>query len=204
MTPPKAFGSMTGSSSMAARSRLAALGSRLSPSIDMTAVEGVVIGGLFGALQAGLVMSLYRTEMVYEIGGIVGLYSLNGGWYVLLALGVLFGIPFVAFVSGSINSFANTIIMLSSRSSALQKVLVPLLKRSALGVTCAGVGQLYGVGVGVLFQLVALPVWLRFVMGLSVPVPYLTVGGVIGVVAWALYGGAMGLVYGLILENSTG
>ena len=204
MTPPKAFGSMTGSSSMAARSRLAALGSRLSPSIDMTAVEGVVIGGLFGALQAGLVMSLYRTEMVYEIGGIVGLYSLNGGWYVLLALGILFGIPFVAFVSGSINSFANTVIMLSSRSSALQKVLVPLLKRSALGVTCAGVGQLYGVGVGVLFQLVALPVWLRFVMGLSVPVPYLTVGGVVGVVAWALYGGAMGLVYGLILENSTG
>lgn len=204
MTPPKTFASMVASSDMAVRSRLAALRSRVSPSIDTSAIEGIVIGGLFGALQAGLIMSLYRTEMIYEVGGIVGLYSLNGGWYVLLALGVLFGIPFVAFVSGSINSFANTVIMLSSRSSALQKVLVPLLQRSALGITCAGVGQLYGVAVGVLFHLIAMPVWLRLVMGLSVPVPYLTVGGIVGVVAWALYGGAMGLVYGLILENSTG
>ena len=189
---------------MAVRSRLASLRSSLSLDLSMNEIEGVVIGGLFGALQVGMILSLYRTEMVYEVGGIVGMYSLQGGWYVLLALGLLFGIPFVAFVSGSINSFANTVIMLSSRSSILQKMLVPLLQRSALGITCGGVGQLYGFAVGVVFHLIALPIWLRFVMGLSVPVTYLTLGGVFAVAAWTLYGGAMGLVYGLILENWTG
>jgi hypothetical protein len=189
---------------MAVRSRLSSLRSRLSLGLSMNEIEGVVIGGLFGALQVGFIMGLYRTEMTYEIGGIVGMYSLHGGWWVTMVLGVLFGIPFVAFVSGSINSFANSVIMLSSRSSILQKILVPLLQRAALGITCGGVGLLYGIGVGIVFQVIAMPIWLRFVMSVSVPVPYLTVGGVVGVAAWTLYGGAMGLVYGLILENSTG
>lgn len=185
---------------MAVRSQLSSLRSHLSVDLSVVEAEAVVVGGLFGAIQVGLVMSLYRTEMVYEIGGLVGAYSLHAGWYVLLLLGVLFGVPFVAFVSGSINTFANQVIMLSSRSTALQKVLVPLLKRSALGITCGGLGQVYGAGVGIVFHLIAMPVWLHFVMGLSVPVPYLTVGGLVGVIAWTLYGGALGLVYGLILE----
>jgi len=31
-------------------------------------------------------------------------------------------------------------------------------------------------------------------------IPNVTAGGLVGVVAWALYGGTLGLVYGLILE----
>jgi hypothetical protein len=191
---------------MSVRSRLSSFRSILTLGFDIHDVEGIVIGGLFGALQVGFIMGFYRTEMTYEIGGIVGLYSLTGGWWVTMVLGVLFGIPFVAFVSGSINSFANSVIMLSSRSSILQKMLVPLLQRSALGITCGGVGILYGIGVGIVFQVIALPIWLEFFIGISVPGPvlYLTIGGLFGVVAWTLYGGAMGLIYGLILENSTG
>ncbi len=189
---------------MAVRSRLSSLRSGLSFDFTINEIEGVIIGGLFGGLQIGFVMGLYRTELTYEVGGIVGLYSLTGGWWVTMVLGLLFAIPFVAFVSGSINSFANSVIMLSSRSSTLQKILVPLLKRSALGITCGGVGQLYGIGVGIIFHVIAMPIWLRYVMGISVPVPYLTMGGLVGVAAYFLYGGALGLVYGLILENSTG
>ena len=189
---------------MAVRSRLSSLRSSLSLDLTVNEVEGVIIGGLFGGLQIGFIMGLYRTEMTYEVGGIVGMYSLQGGWTVTMLLGVLFAVPFVAFVSGSINSFANSVIMLSSRVSLLQKALVPLLQRSALGITCGGVGQLYGIGVGIVFHVIAMPIWLRYVMGISVPVPYLTVGGLVGVAAYFLYGGALGLVYGLILENSTG
>lgn len=189
---------------MAVRSRLSSLRSELSLDFTINELEGIIIGGLFGGLQIGFVMGLYRPEMTYEVGGIVGMYSLKGGWTVTLLLGVLFAVPFVAFVSGSINSFANTVIMMSSRSSVLQKGLVPLLQRSALGITCGGIGQLYGLGLGIVFHVIAMPIWLRYVMGLSVPVPYLTIGGVVGIAAYFLYGGALGLIYGLILENSTG
>lgn len=107
---------------MAVRSRLSSLRSGLSMDFSINEIEAIIVGGLFGGLQIGFVMGLYRTELTYEVGGIVGLYSLQGGWTVTMILGVLFAIPFVALVSGSINSFANSVIMLSSRFSLLPDV----------------------------------------------------------------------------------
>ncbi|WP_433627286.1 hypothetical protein [Halomicrococcus sp. NG-SE-24] len=162
--------------------------------------EAIVAGGLAGAVQAGLVVQLWDTSSIHRIGALVGADSLNGGWLVLLALGVLFAVPFGVFVSGSINTFVNRVIMLSSQRPMLQKVLVPLLNRSALAVTTNALGNVYGLGVGIVFHLVLMPLWLSVFMGVQTPVPYLTVTGLVGVLGWTLYGGVLGLVYGLVME----
>jgi hypothetical protein len=162
--------------------------------------EAIVAGGLAGAMQGGLVIQLLDLNSMYTIGKIAGVGTLNGGWIVLLALGVLFAVPFGAFVSGSINTFVNRVIMLSSRRPLLQKVLVPLLNRSALAVTTNALGNLYGLCVGIVFYVLLMPLWLTVIMGVRVPVPYLTVTSLVGIVAWTLYGGVLGLVYGLVIE----
>jgi len=54
--------------------------------------------------------------------------------------------------------------------------------------------------VGVVLSLFLVPVWLTVAIGVPMAIPNVTVGGLVGVVAWALYGGTLGLVYGLILE----
>ncbi|MFC6766362.1 hypothetical protein [Natrinema soli] len=90
--------------------------------------------------------------------------------------------------------------LLSSRNEHLQKILVPLLKRSALTTTTLALGNGYGIAVGVVLSLFLAPVWLTVAMGVPMAIPNVTIGGLVGVIAWALYGGTLGLVYGLILE----
>ena len=174
--------------------------SRVDEYIESDEVVAVVTGGVTGAAVGGLVMTIFALDSIRTVGQLVGAGSLNGGWLVLLPLGVLLAIPFAAFVSGSINSFVNQVIMLSSQYSVLQKVLVPLLNRSALAVTTSSLGAIYGLVVGVVFYLLLLPAWLAVVMGSSIAVPYLTIPGLVGVVGWLLYGNVLGLTYGLFME----
>lgn len=178
------------------------LSSRLPSGLGLSAreIEASIAGGLAGAFQAVLVIQLFDLDAIKEIGTVVGVPTLNGGWLTMFGLGVVFALPFAAFVSRSINTFVNKVIMLSQQSTVLQKLLVPLLQRSALAVTTLALGNVYGIAVGVVFHLVVLPVWLTVVMGVPTPIPYLTLAGVVGVAAWALYGGLLGLVYGLVRE----
>lgn len=160
--------------------------------------EALVGAGLFGAFQGGLMLQVWHVAAIRQVGATVGVHSLTGSWVVLLGYGVLLAIPFVAFVSGSINAFTNRIIMLSSNSRVLQHLLVPLLKISALGVTLFALGQVYGLLVGLVVWGLALPAWLNLVVGMQVPFPYVNAFTLFG---WATYGGMCGLAYGLILEH---
>jgi len=146
------------------------------------------------------VIQLYDTDAIRRIGATFGVPTLNGGWLAMFALGVLFALPFSVFVSSSIDAFVSKVMLLSSRNEYLQKLLVPLLKRSALTTTTLALGNGYGVVVGVVLSLFLVPVWLTVAIGVPMAIPNVTVGGLVGVVAWALYGGTLGLVYGLILE----
>jgi hypothetical protein len=184
--------------------------SRLAPASLIETIESLefdaretgaaVAGGLAGGFQAALVIQLYDTDAIRRIGATFGVPTLNGGWLAMFALGVLFALPFSVFVSSSIDAFVSKVMLLSSRNEYLQKLLVPLLKRSALTTTTLALGNGYGVVVGVVLSLFLVPVWLTVAIGVPMAIPNVTVGGLVGVVAWALYGGTLGLVYGLILE----
>lgn len=170
------------------------------PDFSSEEAEATIAGGLAGALQAGLIIQLWDTDSIKTIGAIVGVPSIDGGWITLFGLGVALAVPFAGFVSGSIDSFVQKVMLLSSRSSVLQKILVPLLRRSAFVVTTAALGNIYGVIVGTVFYLFVMPAWLVAVMDVGIPVPYLTVTGLVGGGGWILYGGTLGIVYGLILD----
>lgn len=162
---------------------------------ELTATTG---GGLAGGVAAAAVMWLWNDELLAELGAFVG-GGVGPGVAVALALGVVFALPFGAFVARSIDGFVNRVMMLSRRSEALQTVLVPLLKRSALATTTYSLGQGYGLAVGVVFHLLALPPLLGAV-GVAAPFPYLTLTGLGGLVAWVVYGAVLGLVWGLVME----
>lgn len=167
---------------------------------DTREIEAAIAGGLAGGFQAALVIQLFDTDAIKRVGAIFGVPTLNGGWLGMFALGVLFALPFSVFVSSSIDAFVSKVMLLSSRNEHLRKLLVPLLERSALTTTTLALGNGYGVAIGVILSLFLIPVWLTVAMGVPMVVPNVTIGGLVGVVAWALYGGTLGLVYGLILE----
>ncbi|MFB6164043.1 MAG: hypothetical protein ABEJ31_02695 [Haloarculaceae archaeon] len=170
------------------------------PTVEIEDVEGIVGGGLFGALQGGAIMQLLHLKLVSDLGALIGRPTYANGWLLMFVLGVVLAVPFLVFVAGSINTFVNKVIMLSSRSEILQKVLVPLLNISALGVTAYTLGQIYGLGIGLL-HVVLVPVILTYVLGYSVPMLYgLAFPAVAVVLSWVVYGSMMGLVYGLTKE----
>lgn len=167
---------------------------------DAREFEAAVAGGLAGGFQAAVVLQVHDTDSIRRVGAVFGAPTLDGGWLAMFALGVLFALPFSLFVSSSIDSFVQKVMLLSSKNDHLRKVLVPLLKRSALTTTTLGLGNGYGAAVGVVFSLFLMPIWLTVVMDVPTMIPNLTVDGLFGVVAWILYGGTLGLVYGLLLE----
>ena len=168
------------------------------PSFSVSKVEAVIGAGLFGAFQGGLMLQLWNTDAIRQAGATVGWSTLEGGWIMLLVYGILLAIPFAWFVDGSVNAYANTVIMLSSKSRVLQRVLVPLLKFSALGITLYGLGQIYGLVVAIAVWGLALPAWLNVVVGYPAPFPYVNGFTIFGCLT---YGGMTGLAYGLIEES---
>lgn len=161
-------------------------------------VEGIIGATLFGALQASVILHFADITAVKMLGATVGVPTFVGGAIMLFLYGILLGFPFLVFVSGSVNSFVNQIIMLSSKSTILQKLLVPLLNISALGVTLFALGEVYGLVVGIVFFSVAVPLWLTLIGVGAYPLPYLSLASLF---AWITYGGMTGLAYGFIMEN---
>jgi hypothetical protein len=170
-------------------------------SVDFTVdeVEGIIGATLFGALQASVILHFADLTAIKMLGATVGVPTLVGGAIMLFIYGLLLGFPFLVFVSGSVNSFVTRIIMLSSNSTILQKILVPLLNISALGVTLFALGEIYGLVVGIVFFSFAVPLWLTLLgYGGTYTLPYFSLASMF---AWITYGGMTGLVYGYIMEN---
>lgn len=166
------------------------------PSIDE--VEGIIGASLFGSLLAVGLLHFVDPSAVRLVGATVGTPTLVGGGLVLFVAGLLLGVLFLAFVSGSVNAFVNQAIMLSSRSSLLRKLIVPLLNRSALGVTLLSLGTIYGIGVGIIVFGIAVPLLHTIVVDGNPSLGFLRPALV---VAWIVYGSMMGLTHGLILER---
>lgn len=162
-------------------------------------ILAVISGSFVGAIVVGLVLQAGLDRAgIQQFGALVGQPTYNVSWAMLFVLCTLFAVLFVAFVSRSINTFVNQVIMLSSRNQVLQEILVPLLERSALTVTTNALGIIYGLAVWLVFYTLFVPLWLAFVIGIEqVAIPNLHLPGLI---AWVLYGAIIGLLYGLIME----
>lgn len=165
-----------------------------------------VISGCFvGAILLGLVLQWggLGRDGIMQFGALIGQADYetdyDTSWTVLFVLSGLFSILFVRFVSRSINAFVNRVIMLSSRSTVLQKLLVPLLERSALTVTTTALGVIYGFVIWVVFYALFIPLWLAFVFNFEkATIPNL---GLTGFIAWVGYGTLIGLLYGFIMDS---
>lgn len=168
--------------------------------LDPGELGGLAVGGFLGASLAGVAMWVVDVLAMRLLGALVGLDTVGGGWLATLLLGVVLAVPFGAFVSGSIDGFVARVIGLSSRSDALQRLLVPLLNRSALAVTTAALGAAYGFAVGTLVYLLAVPLWLTAVGSGAAATPAIVVACVVGAIAFVVYGTALGTVYGVFLE----
>lgn len=167
--------------------------------MDVGALTASVAGGLAGGVVASGVVWLFDDSLLALFGEFAGGPGVGRGAGVLLALGVLLAVPFGAFVAGSIDGFVAQVMALSRRSTAVQRVLVPLLRRSALAVTTYSLGQVYGLVVGLVLVVFVLPL-AAAPLGAALPFPFLTVTALVGVAAWVVYGAVLGLVYGLVLE----
>lgn len=163
-------------------------------------ILAVISGGFVGAILLGLVLQWGVGQGgVLTFGALIAQPDYGTSWTVLFVLSTLFSVLFVKFVSRSINSFVNRVIVLSSRNEVLKEILVPLLERSALTVTTNALGIIYGFVVWAVFYALFVPLWLAFVIGLdSIRIPNLHLAGFL---AWVGYGALVGLLYGLIIDS---
>lgn len=170
------------------------------PPIRVRDVEGIVGGGLFGALLAGGLMNLVFYELMMQFAQIVGSFSHTVAWLVLFGLGVVFAAGFEVYVRLSFDPFVRSIIALTKRSSILRKLLSPMVHKSPMGSVCYLLGQGYGLAIGV-GHVLLVPLWLTHVMGVPTPFPMLNLHGLLAVVGWVVYGSMMALVFGLVVET---
>ena len=156
-----------------------------------------VIGSTIGGLVAGVLIHLTGGgEAMLLFAWLIEANTVATGWVVWMAQALAFGVGFAIFVSRNINTFTNTVIMVSRKSQATQDLLVPLLHRSALGLTAGSMGLIYGqiLGFGVFAYLVPVLLGLN---GYVVIFPLANFPVIFGYIA---YGVLMGTVYGMLLE----
>ncbi|MDF9744374.1 hypothetical protein [Natrinema salsiterrestre] len=170
-------------------------------SIDGRGFEAAIAGGLAGGFQAALLIQLYDTDAIRRVGAAVGTSTLDGGWLAMFALGTLVALPFHVLASLSTDAFVSRVMDLSSRHELLRRLLVPLLRRSAFTTAMVGLGNAYGVAVGVVVSLFVLPIWLTVTASTPAAVPDHPAAVLVEIIAWTVYGGTLGLVYGLVLDQ---
>ncbi|SDF58564.1 DUF6114 domain-containing protein [Halorientalis regularis] len=162
-----------------------------------------VIGALVAVVPAGLLIQFLpgpegsKTQGFEYFAWLVGGSGLTTGWLVWIGTCVVFALLFGVFLSRTVHNFTNTIIMMSRNIGILRKILVPLLERSALGVTAGGFGLLYGHILAYGFFGYVMPIVLP-ILGYNAGLPPLADFSVI--FAYLLYGQLMGTVYGVLLE----
>jgi hypothetical protein len=159
--------------------------------------HAATLAALSGAILVGILLQVTNSNVaVTEFGRLVGA-SYSIGWIVLLGVSAAFALVFVEFLSRTVNSFVTWVITMSSQQEHLRKLLVPLLRRSALTLTAFNLGLAYGLALALVLYALLLPVWLRYVMSIPVPVPNVD----LGILVWVLYGGVLGVAYGQVMEK---
>ncbi|MFB6165627.1 MAG: DUF6114 domain-containing protein [Haloarculaceae archaeon] len=156
-----------------------------------------IVGAILGSIPAGLLLwGFGGADSIRRFAWFVGAGSLGAGWAVWFGLAILFGLAFGVAMSRTVNSFTNTVIMVSQKSELTQRVLVPMLHRSALGLTAGSMGLIYGQVLGFGFFEYLMPVVLAL-NGHFVEYP---LADFPAIVAYIVYATILGTAYGLLLE----
>lgn len=165
--------------------------------ISREEANAATLAALAGAILVGILLQATNSNVaVTEFGRLVGA-SYSVGWMMLIVSSAVFALVFVEFLSRTVNSFVTQVITMSSQQEHLRRLLVPLLRRSALTLTAFNLGLAYGLALALVFYALLLPVWLRYVVSVSVSVPNID----LGILVWVLYGGVLGIVYGQMMEK---
>jgi len=171
--------------------------------VDATSTFGrneqvaAVVGSVVAAVPAGLfVQFVDRPVSMERFAWLLGGSGLRTAWIAWTLTCVLFGLLFGVATARTIDSFSNTVIMVSRQSPTAQRVLVPLLRRSALALTAGSMGLAYGnvIGFGVFAYLMPIV----FLMNGHVTNWPLADFGVIG--GYLLWATLTGAIYGWLLE----
>lgn len=169
-------------------------GLAVSPDEARAATLAALVGGLVVGLQ---LEGTGRAVGIADFGRLVGL-GYSAGWVVLLAASVGLTMLFVAGLARTLDAFVTHVVVVSNQHERLQDLLLPLLSRSPMTVTAAGLGLGYGVVVAVGFYALLVPAGLRLATEANVPLPNLSL---VGTLVWVLYGLVVGGVYGYALER---
>ncbi len=168
--------------------------SRFGRDEQVASVVGSVVGGL---LAGALIQLTGGADAMVLFAWLIDGSTVATGWVVWMSLALVFGIGFAIFMSRGVNKFTNTIIMISRKSETTQKILVPLLHRSALGLTAGSMGLLYGQILGFGFFAWLVPI-LHALNGQ--PVEMFPLANFPVIFGYIVYGQVLGTVYGMLLE----
>lgn len=155
--------------------------------------SAAVVGSALGGVVGGLVLLVLTQFHVSFVGSMVGLGAMPGAFAVWMGVAVVLGLGFASIAGPAINVYYSVITSLTARSASLRQVLLPLITRSALGTTAAGLGIVYGLFAGLLVGAVLVPATA------GAPVPPAETGSIL--IGYAFYGTFLGLGYGLTLEG---
>ena len=153
------------------------------------ALVGSILGGLAG-LAAFNSLAPIHLAFIGSVVGVGGTAS-YGAW---LGLALVLGLVFAAFAAPAITAYTAATTWLTARIALFRKLVQPLVMRSPLGTTAAGVGLLYGILMGAVVGLVAVP---SLIPAAEVPLTNTNI-----VVGYAVFGFVFGLGYGLTLEGT--
>ena len=162
-------------------------------SLDDGVLGAALVGSLLGGLAGLAALNSLAPIHLAFIGAAVGVggTASYGAW---LGLSLVLGLVFAAFAAPAINAYTAATTWLTARIALFRKLVQPLVMRSPLGTTAAGVGLLYGILMGAVVGLVAVP---SLIPAAEVPLTNTNI-----VVGYTVFGLVFGLGYGLTLEGT--
>lgn len=155
-------------------------------------------GGVAGTAVVGAVtLADAGSDGVARFAGLVGAESGAVGWVALFVLAVVFAAGFGTFLSRTANPFVAVLFGLTRRSEAVRRVLRPVVTGPAYAAAALTLGVVYGLAIGVGFGAVIMPAWVGALAG-TTSAPSLDP---VVVVAWGLYGAAVGVTYAILTDR---
>lgn len=115
----------------------------------------------------------------------------------LLLVSAVCTVAFDRFLEYATDPFVNRLFGLTQRSDRLRELLLPVVTNHAYVATALSIGVAYGLVLGVVLGVVAIPGTVVALGGLVSPTAVL-----VGVVAWTVYGVAVGGIYAVLTDRS--
>jgi hypothetical protein len=162
-------------------------------SLDDGVLGAALVGSILGGLAGLAVLNSLAPIHLAFIGSVVGVGG-TAAYGVWICLAVVMSLVFAATAPPAITACTAATTWLTARIVPLRKLVLPLILRSPLGTTAAGVGFLYGATMGVVVGLVAVP---SLIPAATVPLTNPNI-----VAGYAVFGVVFGLGYGLTLEGT--